>query len=390
MALPRALPSTARTESHFCGPFLSSGGDHYVVGNDDTNDILNVHKSANPDTTAFVAQDTAGQPNVGFEINDHAATQVGDTLYIAHIHTDTSGMSDVLVVEYHVFSLSSDTWTTVSETVHGGIADNDFGLEHVAIATRTGSDTNFNVVVAYTAPADASMGTDYARISYKVRNGTWGSEQSLDNGGNDHWGQPSITPGSADRLHFLFGNYGTDTLYQRTLTSGDSLESIPSGVSAGLAGGRQRISRGVTYDDSGTQRCRAALRTDGTPSAEVQRIEFDSADTPGNPTLNEVTSTSADAAVGIGVAGTDLYVFFAGTDSDLFYDKNDTTDVEHRDGEAVSVLSVNVFERSGNYIVGIVWWDAVAVVAYYDEFDAGPTGAVAVVASKLALLGVGI
>ena len=377
-------------------PFKSSGGDFYCVLTSNNGKDIEVWKASDP-TSSWSEEDASNIPVLGFSAQALAVAQEGDDLHIATIHTDTSGMSDVHDVEYHTFDMATDTWGTTGESVHASISDNDGNVPPaVAIATRTGSDTNFNVVIAYTAPIDTSMGTDYARWSYKVRNGSWGSEQALDSAGNVHWGGGAIGEGTSDRLHFIFENRGVSEIYQRTLTSADSLETIPSGTTLGVFT-PVYTSNMVSFNDGGTQRVWGLISATAFLGEDEQtRVELDSADTPGNVTLTSVSDENPylETPGAIANDGTDVYVVFSGggfdgAERDVYYDKNNTTDVEHADGVDVLYVNANVYERSGTK-VGLVQYEDTGsgYRAYYDEIDIGAGGDVQ--PSKLMLMGVGI
>src|SRR3990170_1386621 len=95
------------------GPFISSGGNVYVVVIESAvAGGMMVMKATDP-TSSFSEQDSANAPDIGADSYYYWAHQEGDV-----IHLVTYGLTNPQV-RYHTFSMATDTWGTVNETVEG-------------------------------------------------------------------------------------------------------------------------------------------------------------------------------------------------------------------------------------------------------------------------------
>jgi hypothetical protein len=288
---------------------------------------------------------------------------------------------------------SGDTWGTTNESI-ATLAPLGASSISCSIALRSDGD----IIVLYNGNTEKEKGTNYDRVYYARKEGeSWTVDiivdRSPENGDMDDrsWYGSVVVKGSSDRMHFFFKDGLDNDGYQRTLTSGNSLEATITAGDSDVATALHVFGPGISYDDSGTQRVRCPY-DDGT--GNISYAEFDSADTPGTFTPNvdvsdaDVENINDSPVACCAVDGTDEYLVYADDSTqDLWYDKNDGTDVEHRDGVTINRISCNVYDRSGTKLA-MVYDDGGTIK--YDEVDIGeepPPGGPAV--GSLALMGIG-
>ena len=281
------------------GPFLS-GGAIYVIAPPSvaTSDVM-VHKSTDPDASGFSEQDSGNRHSSGGAVQAVSAFQFGTDLHIAS--QDDNGD-----IDYSVFHMATDLWdTTIGTESVTTTPGNLQQIEKLLIGVRAGPD----VLVMYSGESDNVMGRK-ARCDYARReSGSWTADIALDNGGEDEWIPGVIVMGSSDRTHFFFSNVALNA-YQRTLTSGNSLESFPSAfhtnVDAFGDDTDNKFGNGTSYDDGGTERVRCVVSDDTVGDLSV---ELDSADSPTvstGGTVNDATNVHPDL-IRMSANGTDLH-----------------------------------------------------------------------------------
>src|SRR5574341_759809 len=93
------------------GPWISSGGNVYVVLlNSADKSLIEVYKATDPESS-FSEQDSADAPNLTNNSDALSAVQVGDVLHIV-ASEETTGR-----VSYHTFDMATDQWVIVNEQV---------------------------------------------------------------------------------------------------------------------------------------------------------------------------------------------------------------------------------------------------------------------------------
>ncbi len=368
MALPLTLSGVQfPNQNYYCGPFLSGGNVYFVLLDATDASLVEVHKATDP-TDSFTEQDSGNKPNTTDDIKSMWVHQEGTYLHVVHGEFDGT---DTARYGYSVFHMATDLWdgTLVDEEIEASVTVLATGDVSCSISVRSDGD----VVVLYNGATDDLHGTDQHRVDYRRREGgTWSSAIAVDNAGANLWYGSVIVRGSSDRMHFFFTNDDLDDSFQRTLTSGNSLESFPSaGDSAVDTTVLHRFVAGVSYDDGGTQRVRCPY-IDG--NAQISYAEFDSGDTPGAFTINadvsdNICTDNANLSPNacMAVDGTDEHLLYSNDDDafDLYHDKNDGTDVEILDGVAIARISCNVYDRDagGGTVLAYVYQD-VATVKY--------------------------
>lgn len=394
MALPVTIGSAPDIDfplrNYYCGPFISSGGNVYVVikrfnGSDNitVRNRIAVFKATDP-TSSFSEQDrgSASTPNapmydasiVREPLQTMWAVQVSDVLHVAWT-SSASGALDAY--EYTTFDMSSDTWSG-TELVIDTVATDPPVLTDTSISIAVRSDGD--VIALYNGATDRLHGSDQNRVDYaRKENGTFATiAVAVDNAGADMWYGSVIVLGSSDRMHFFFKNDDLDDAYQRTLVhSGNALETFPSAGDTQTNLPNHVFAPGISYNDGGTQRVRCPYVD---LSGQLSYAEFDSVDAPGAFTVNadvgdnDVISPDQNPVACLAVDGTDEHLLYSGggasgTDRDLYHDLNDGVDVEILDGVTVNSISCNVYDRTTNVRLAYVYDDGGTIK--YNEVDLG-------------------
>lgn len=380
MALPVTISAVQfPDQNYYCGPFLS-GGNFYVVLLDSTDaSIVEVYKATDP-TSSFSEQDSANKPNATNNVKSLWVDQDGTDLYISHQEASTQR------VGYSIFHMATDLWdgTVVDEAII-----TPTGVTDVAVGCSISFRSSDSIpIVLYNGTIDNLHGEDRQRVDYARRTGgSWTVDIAVDNAGADSWFGSVIVPGSSDRMHFFFTNFDDLDGFQRTLTSGNVLETFPASGGNVAANVEHEFIPGISYDDGGTQRIRCGFM-DPTSPFKASYAEFDSSDTPGAYTVNANVSDNgmrflSDSPVAcLAVDGTDEHLLYAdGIDKDLYQDKNDTANVEILDAVSVNRISSNVYNRSGTKLAyvydddGTIKYNEVDIAVGGTEINATPAGA---------------
>lgn len=366
MALPVTISSVEiPDQNNYCAPFLSGGAVYVVLLDSADNSILEVHKATDP-TSSFTEQDSANKPDLTNNALSVWVYQDGTDLHVGHQEFPTGR------VAYSVFHMATDLWdgTILDELIEAPTDAPEQLNVSCSIALRSDGD----VIVLYNGGRDQIHGTRYNRVDYGRREGgSWGGNVGIavDNAGEDHWHGSVIVRGSSDRMHFFFSNTDLNDGYQRTLTSGNALETFPSAGDTDTDTIRHIFASGTSYDDSGTQRVRCPYRGS---SLKVSYAEFDSADAPGAFTVNaDVSADAVDIEGGTPVTclssdGIDEHLLYVHSISfDLFHDKNDSSNLRLIDGEVRDVFC-NIYTR-GIARLAYVYVDSGTLK--YNELDLG-------------------
>ena len=241
MAGTRVHGIRAGLHRFFCPPSEDSGN-IYVVGtdNDNNNEGLRVNKSSDGGVNFAVVNDYSG-PDMGEEIQATASIQKGRDIHIITTHDDSE---PITYVQYHKFSMSSQTWVITNEAIWSGVIQP--GAQSCDIAARDDGD----LVAVHPGTYE---GGNNARINYSVReSGHWATSR-LDDGGGNGYTSPVIVVGADDRVHMFYANQ-EDNLHHKVL--------IPSALGyviltcadcvPGTYGGT--LTRPILYDDEGVER----------------------------------------------------------------------------------------------------------------------------------------
>lgn len=200
------------------GPFKSSAGNYYVIGESGAASThIRAIKASDP-TTSFsaVGTDITALTN---SLAFLSAFQVGDVIHVA---ANDSGSTTT--IDYVTFNMATDTWGTV-ETV---ATSNTTGSVQLGIVVRSDG----SVVVAFPGNTNAVMGSHFNTVYFNVRtSGTWGTPVEIDSGGSTNWQAVVAVLGASDTTHFMWAG-GSTTARQRALNSSNVLQTQTT-VSAG-------------------------------------------------------------------------------------------------------------------------------------------------------------
>lgn len=370
MALPTTPPVIGYGfVVHYIGPFISSGGSVYIISPvDGTEDELACVKATDPtDDSTWAEQDSVNRPhNPDNETYQQVIVrQEGDLLHVATYYT-VLDMSATPHVEYHRFDMSTDSWVETNTMVvdnGNAIAGGDPGFGFVV---RDNGDR----IILYNQGGGQSMGTRVGRVSYALWDGsTWSVDNPVDNGGSDDWETAGAVLGASGRVHFYLVEQGTTSLYHRSLSSTNTLNTLQD--TGFICEWGANMGDGFSWDDGGTIRVRMPFEQDGLvlqhPSvADPSFTTADFADNQVRETQNGVIlhvlrHRASDASHHA------LYV--DSTDFDLWRDVNEGsgwgTDTEIVVG-SIDELAANIFDRNGDKLAFVY---ADSDVVHYDEVD---------------------
>lgn len=384
MAFPTTITTGGDVTVGDSRPYVSSGDNVYVIVRDDvTTSKLRAFKASAPDTS-FSNVGTDPQVTSTLAIQSYATYQVGDVIHVVTLDYSSIGTVDL---RYHKFDMSSDSWTLTNETIKNDMAlVSTTNQTSLGIVVRSSGD----VIVLYNGPKVANMGTDRDRVYYARRvSGVWTVDVVVDNAGATSWFAYAAVLGSSDRTHFHFTDGSASDGYQRTLTSGNSLETFPSSYDTAMIGDAAHPGGGVSYDKSGTQKI--VFPYVDSPSTQQSAIRFNSADAPTVSATADITgATNTDGGhfeTYMVNNGTTVYHFFIDSSLDIYY----TTSTD--DGAtwaaptsfytgSATKLYASIFTRGGAVVAGIVFsetdpkYTELTITAASNKFSMVPAASV--------------
>lgn len=243
MAFPTTITTDGLATVGIAGPYISAGGNIYVIVVDDQRFDLRALKATDP-TSSFAGQGTDVVIGSGLDIiRSIAGYQVGDNI---HVITKNSNSTSVVDIRYHIFSMASDTWTTTNEAVK-----TDMELAPGGSGWSAGIDIavrgDGHVLAVYNGPPETVATVQYDRVFYARRiAGTWSADIALGTAGvAASWIGGRVIIGANDRAHFFVQDTTNADLYQRTLTSAYALEALPAAFEASALAWEAHEQRGV-------------------------------------------------------------------------------------------------------------------------------------------------
>lgn len=328
-------------------PYISSAGNVYVVLKDPSNsDEISVQKATDP-TSSFSEAASLGLANSGVLLG-LGTHQDGDDIHIA-----TQDDNDVLL--YHVFSMSSDSFTTSNQAVTSAVGTKVDAEKAISIELKENGDQ----LLFYNGDEDNAMGAK-ARVDFAFKtSGSWTVDQAVDAGGKFNYLTGGVVRGASDLFHLVFHDVTGRDANHRSLT----LPSTLSAVENCADGSTQTVDFGVInpvfYDDSGVERITVGWMRD---DSKVTTAEIDDDGTPG---AEEQASDDVDAALQFVVASTAVdekrvWLLVAAAGEDLFTTSNNDsggwdTDVEFLDAVNVTVLTTGIFQRGSDIVLAMVY-----------------------------------
>ena len=381
MALPTTITGLSTSPNKYSQPFISSGGNVYVVGRDtSTTSLIRAFKATDP-TSSFSNVGTDFNLTSSHSLETLVAIQSGDNIHVAT--TDSSAGS--LTILYHVFSMSSDSWTTTNESILGSTSVvNSSALSMLGISIRSDGD----VIVTHNGSTDKIMGTDYDRAKYSRReSGSWTSDVDLgDVSASVNYYASGVVIGGSDRMHFFFVDDTNNDMYQRTLNSSNSLETLPSAFDTTVSTTELALMQlGVSYDSGGTIKVRYPI-SDATASVANSAKLDSNTDT---PTVTQDTGITGATAVNTGAYfrltftadGTTLWHSFQAADHDLYTQSNaddagwDAPVEFYDDAGALSGHRANIYTRGSTKVLAFVMTAGSSIKYHEKTLSAGTTDA---------------
>jgi hypothetical protein len=376
MALPTTISGFATLTvggRNVSRPFLSSGGNVYVVGWGSTTTLLRAFKATDP-TDSF--------SNIGTDVTLENALQVVSAIQdgdLIHVATFNAAATSAIDLRYHTFNMATDEWVITNELVveNFSVVSNAVYVGHVDIMVRSDGD----VIIFYNGQSQANMGQQRERVYYARReSASWTVDVAVDDGGGTHWYVSGVVPGASDRSHFFFIDDDAGDGYQRTLTSANALESFPSSydTTVDLSEG-SHSTLGASYDSGGTTKVRMPV-PDAT-AVTLNSVKLDSADAPTVTQDNDITGAEAQRAGAyaacFAVDGTTLWnVFVSAGDDGIYTQSNEddggwsTPDLFY-DGGVHSTVKANVYTRSGSIVAGMITYQGTTCLYHEYVIEAG-------------------
>ena len=361
MALPVTitglLVATTNIET-LTKPFLSSAGNVYVFGKGTTTNLLRAFKATDP-TSSF--------SNVGSDVTVTSTNQIravdavqsGDEI---HVVTSDAAAASSVDLRYHVFNMSSDTWTTSNEAIVTGYALVALATAiHAAINIRSDGD----VIVLYNGAA--LSGLDEAVYYARRESGSWTADVIVSTAGStQNWYAGGIVRGSSDRMHFFFINDDVNDAYQRTLTSANSLETLPASYDTSINSTQiSTLATGTSYESGGVTKVR--YPQEDSTGVILLSAKMDSADTPTVSTDADITGTtdieSGSHRASFAADGTTLWnTFVQTTTSDMFTQSNANDGGWSTPASFATINSngvrTNIYNRGGSVVIAMVYNDS--------------------------------
>jgi hypothetical protein len=351
-------------------PIHYDGSAYYTVTIDDTNNYLHVYKASSP-TGTWSEVDSADSPT-DFAMGGSDGPLLSSLL-------DSSGYLHILATRstdslyYYQFNTNTDQWTTGLPTFQY-YAVNEWAQDKTGTFGSICELGNGNIVITYTGFIDSYHGDDKMRIDYieSSDNGaTWGSETTLDSGGDVHYGDPTCAPGATSTEFHCYAQRQTSTAddpptgWSSTWLTGNTSNSPTAGSASYDTGAFDLRGFKALVETNDTNEFRAI----GANGANVIHHVLNEANPIAEITANDSSVTpaksTAESATPSGVAesdGSKLYIVYPDSSTSDIYlltataadDALDsTTATEIFDGVTATYISVSLVSTDL-----IVVWDS--------------------------------
>lgn len=338
------------------GPYVDGNGNIYAViefsHNSPYNSLL-IIKSADGGMT-WREMDGSNRPTER-DVEGVDVVQAGDKLHILHAKSS---------VYYHCFRTSDhatnpDSWETVDEAVDETIVAH--GTEVCSLAVR--SDDSL-VAFYVDVPADAI-------IRYKIRDGTWGSQQTLDSGSGIDYISPVCVLGYDDETYVFYKDDTNSNLYYNTIDKSDvkgTRQTVATDLSYTTTADNQPMTEAIYYDSDGDEKVMIVYQktagpiysrvvtNGGAPGSEATVSDNDvERDEGGNHMVIASLVVDGDTA---------RVIYSQETTMDIWYTINDNeggwnADVEIKDAVAATWVRANLVTHAavngGHTALGYIW-----------------------------------
>lgn len=245
MALPTTISGVTFLATQSQGrsrPYISSTGNIYCVfRNGTTNTDLDIYKATDP-TVAF-SQVGSLTLNANGLLLGIGTFQERDNLHIA-----TQDNNEAIL--YHVFSMSSDSFTTSNEAVTSAVGTNIDIEKAIQISLETGGD----IIIFYQGASDQIKGAkERVDRAFKV-GGSWTVDQAVDDGGEVHYFLGGIVRGKANKFHLVFkDDTNADVLHKSVQDVDGTLNSVEILNDSDMNVVDFPVAVPVFYDDEGAE-----------------------------------------------------------------------------------------------------------------------------------------
>lgn len=346
------LPTQSQGRSR---PYISSAGNVYFVFRDgSTNTDLDVFKATDP-TTSF--SQTATLTLTGSAVlHGVGSIQDGDNIHIA-----TQDDGDKLL--YHVFSMSSDSFTTSNEAVTSAIGTNVNAEKAISIELETGGD----IIIFYQGASENVQGQkERVNTAYKV-GGSWTVDQAVDDGGAVNYFLGGIVRGGGvNKFHLVYkDDTNSDALHKSVQDVDGTLSSVETMNDTSLNAVDFAVVQPVYYDTSGIERITAIWGAGSTTRTGV--IEDDGIPEPEKIMSSLVRTNSEFLVVSQSVDDLTIHIFITDTEDDLFtaFSEDDAlfwlSGGEELDAVEIRFITSNVYQRGSDIVLAYVYDDAGAI-----------------------------
>lgn len=244
----------------------------------------------------------------------------GSVIHVATVDDDGNA-----VCEYHVFTISSNSWTTLNTTVFAG--DSAATARECGITVRSSGD----IVIACQGTTERNKGTDYERVSlFENTGGGFGSAITIGTGVNSHYilGGGMITDdGARVWINYTIGTT-VGNQYARYLSDGSTSLSSEFTIASGSYRppgdwGTTNTGVGLTQHTHGGSTDRKTFAFYKNIDSEWESFELDGTGTAtSGGTISSTWNTPTNSRGSVFVRASTDTVYFMGWE-------NDGTDAVH-------------------------------------------------------------
>ena len=362
MALPTTISGTKFTvlvssPIYSFGPFLSAGGNVYVVLLGSVDSKLHVYKATDP-TSSFTEQDSSHIPaQAPANWASVKVLQNGDVLSIVG-----GAYSTTPAYKFHQFSMATDLWSaTIKDKAIASpttVQGYDTGID---IVKR--SDASF--VAFFNGAKEVLMGAGFERVFYSLSTdggSTWGTPVAVDGlaGTKVSAYGAIVVLGASDRAHFFYLSGAGEK--HRSLSSSNVLDTEAAIATPG-ASLVNNFGPGVAYVSGANTVVKVPAAS--TTSNKISNVYFNSGANPSITVETDISTTTVLNNAGTRQAtcyaldGTTAHMLFSdATSFDLMHDLETDggawgTDVNEW-AATINAVSANIYTRSGSKVLAVI------------------------------------
>lgn len=395
MAFPTTVSTIVNTYHGVGGPWVSSGGNVYILTKTGAS-TLHMFKATDP-ASSFANAGTDFVVTSGNTIRQLDGFQVADLI---HVVTRDAGSLSTNVLRYHVFDMSTDTWTTMNQLVRDVYTIPQL-IDESIVRIRVRSDGT--KIILYEGP-QVLADVNRARCYYaRYMGAAWSADIAIGGGGNAHWYPGEAILANADRIHFMLNDFTNLDAYQQCLTSANALETLPAAFDSVIANdSAAMIYRGVAYSASAGGTVVRNAYFDSFGPSTLNDYRFSSSDAPAaSMTITANITSPENSGAGSGrhhgsmaKDGSTVYFVFENSSDDLYITSSQdagswSTPLLLQTAQINGRVYANCYNR-GSRVVGICYFDSAGSATMYTEYTVSAVAAApSALGPSLTLLGVG-